>query len=211
MTKTIKMPTDQLLGMIDRIKSFAGGKNDHPAYAGVHLETVDGALWAEATNRYIAGGVKGPRTTTKINALIDYSDVNRLCYLLRWFKGGDIELWQGEKTDAHEASLYIKIPDAPTSSLSLRLTVRTDFPPIRTLGKPDADAIEPDTRAAVYDTGLLAKIAKLAPAGILAPNGEKTTVFVSEDAWGLIQPRSIETKSEKTAWAYLVKELNDGQ
>lgn len=212
MTKTIKMPTDQLLGMIDRIKSFAGGKNDHPAYAGVHLETVDGALWAEATNRYVVGGVKGPRTTIEINALIDYSDVNRLCYLLRWFKGGEVELRQGEKTEAHEANLDIALfaPEDRASNLNLRLAVRTDFPPIRTLGKPEADTVEPDTRAAIYDTGWLAKVAKLAPAGILAPNGEKPSVFVSEDAWALIQPMRIETKDGENVWKKIVKELNNG-
>ena len=138
--------------------------------------------------------------------------IDFLSYLLRWFKGGEVELRQGEKIEAHEANFEVALfaPDLHVADLNVRLVVRTDFPPIRTLGKPDTDTAEPDARAAVYDTGNLAKLNNLAVRGILAPNGVKTSVFVSEDAWALIQPLRIETKDGDTVWKNIVKELNNG-
>ena len=208
MSKTVKLPAAYLLRLIEGIKNFASKDAYMPQINSIHFEAYQGHLWLEATDRVVAGGVKGPVTKAEFDVTIPLDDVKRLSQILRWFrKDGEVSL----ADRGTECVVTVASPSNGIKTLNLRFETIKSFPPIKKLGKPDADAQPPETTPATYDTQKLKVLADIAEHGVFATREAKPGLFVAKDAWALIMPVRYDAENGgKGDWNHLVKELNNG-
>jgi hypothetical protein len=133
----IKIDAATLLQMINRVKKFASTDNEFILNT-VHIHALNGYLWAEATDRYKAAGVKGPACGEEFNTAIYLRDIQRIAYLLRWFKGGTVELSTRPITDKDgklnkgEHIVHVSVRYDKTGA-EVDFIARTDYPPIHKL------------------------------------------------------------------------------
>lgn len=213
----IKIDAAVLLQMLNRVKKFASTDNEF-IFNTVHIHTLNGYLWAEATDRYKAAGVKGPACGEEFNTAIYLRDIQRIAYLLRWFKGGVVELFATDITDKEvkpkrdEHILHVSVRCGKTGA-EVDFIARTDYPPIHKLPEIEKGMAQPHADGSLYDLRHLATVAGIAERGFFIPQGEKRGLLVAEDCWAILMPiRSIGPHGHNadTTWDYFIKELTNG-
>ena len=213
----IKIDAATLLQMLNRVKKFAGTERESILNT-VHIHTLDGYLWAEATDRYKAAGVKGPACGEEFNTAIYLRDISRLAYLLRWFKGGTVELSTTPRTnekgkrDNTEHILHVSVRYDKTGA-EVDFIARTDYPPIHKLTEIEKGMAQPHADGATYDLRGLATVAGIAEQGFFVPQGKKKGLLVAEDCWAILMPIRYATShshNEDLSWEHFIKELTNG-
>ena len=210
----IKIDAAVLLQMLNRVKKFAGTDNEFILDT-VHIHTLNGYLWAEATDRYKAAGVKGPACGEEFNTAIYLRDIQRIAYLLRWFKGGTVELSTRPITDKDgklnkgEHIVHVSVRYDKTGA-EVDFIARTDYPPIHKLPEIEKGMKKPHADGSTYDLRQLATVAGIAEQGFFIPQGEKKGLLVAEDCWAILMPCRTTGRETDSVWDHFIKELTNG-
>ena len=217
----IKIDAATLLQMLKRAMPFSTIDDLLPPLFGVRLYTFEGHLWAEATDRYVACGVKGPQMEGDFNATIALRDLKRVLYLLRWYTPATVEL--STMPRRNEAGAIIEGKSATTilfsspyndlGDLNVELMTRDDFPPMRKIAGIEKGAAQPFAIGSPYMTRGLGLLAGLSPNGFFAPQGDKKGIFIGEDCWALIMPIHYGgmTGNIPESWNAYMEELTNGE
>ena len=210
----IKIDAATLLQMLNRVKKFAGTDNEFILDT-VHIHTLNGYLWAEATDRYKAAGVKGPACGEEFNTAIYLRDIQRIAYLLRWFKGGTVELSTRPITDKDgklnkgEHIVHVSVRYDKTGA-EVDFIARTDYPPIHKLAEIKKGMAQPHADGSFYDLRNLATVAGIAGQGFFIPQGKKKGLLVAEDCWAILMPLRTTGRETDSVWDNFIKELTNG-
>ena len=209
----IKIDAATLLQMINRVKKFASTESEFIINT-VHIHALNGHLWAEATDRYKAAGVKGPACSEKFNTAIYLRDIQRLAYLLRWFKGGTVELFTSTRNDKKgkrdtEHILHVSVRYDKTG-VEVDFIARTDYPPIHKLPEIEKGMKKPHADGSPYNLRQLATVAGIAEQGFFIPQGEKKGLLVAEDCWAVLMPFRTTGRETDSVWDNFIKELTNG-
>lgn len=210
----IKIDAATLLQMLTRVKKFAGTEREFILNT-VHIHTLDGYLWAEATDRYKAAGVKGPACGEEFNTSIHLRDIQRITYLLRWFKGGTVELSTTPMTDKKgkrdntEHILHVSVRYEKTG-VKVDFIARTNYPPIHKLPEIEKGMAQPHADGSLYDLRQLATVAGITEQGFFVPQGKKKGLLVAEDCWAILMPIRTTGSNTDSVWDHFIKELTNG-
>lgn len=208
----IKIDAATLLQMINRVKKFASTDNEFILNT-VHIHTLNGYLWAEATDRYKAAGVKGPACSEEFNTAIYLRDIQRLAYLLRWFKGGTVEFFTSTRNDKKgkrdtEHIIHVSVRYDKTG-VEVDFIARTDYPPIHKLPEIKKGMKKPHADGSSYNLRQLATVAGIAEQGFFIPQGEKKGLLVAEDCWAILMPCRTTGRKTDSVWDHFIKELTN--
>lgn len=211
---TLTMPLVEWDSLVGRVALFAAPPRDPGAIlSAVHLYSVDGRLYAEATDRYRIGSAVAPESVVapkgfaallSVESIADLARITKVPARLRGSLNISLTPEKGNRLVVSIEAL----PGLGDVALSLQL-VDGDYPPIgKILHEALSNADAPE--ASAFNPDFLADYRKVSRRGepvLITPHGNKpAAIRIGDDFVGALVPlRHPErpTQTDDSLWAHL--------